>query len=502
MRSESTFYLNGELHRVAASESALMLSDYLRYKKGLTGTKVVCAEGDCGACTVLRIAPQGKGYLPVNSCIMRVAQLDGSSLISVDALSGKENTLTEVQSALVAAHASQCGFCTPGFVMALTGLAEERITRQDTKAETEKLTKSKVEKLTEPKVEKFTAAEVKNSLTGNLCRCTGYSSIIEAGLKMNLSKHESLQKRFYSPAQGKELKKLSTQALRIEDENFLFFAPTKLKDAATFLAKHKNAKILAAGTDLGVVYNKGRSNYSHFLSLHLLKELYAVKLISKGAKISAGACSTLSELRSALKDKIPEFASFLDRFASPQIKNVATLVGNLANASPIAETPPFLIATNANIEVVGPKGKRSVSIHDFFLGYRKTALKSGDFISSVTFDIPSKKESLRLYKVSQRLDLDISAVNAAFRIEWMDAKKNKIKDLRLAMGGVAAIPLRLLRTEALLKGQSLNEALVKKAVDTLQKEITPLSDLRGSAAFRRLVAQNCFLKFIREEAQL
>jgi len=494
-RNSVVFYLNGVRQEVGAEQARMMLSDYLRYEKSLTGTKVVCAEGDCGACSVLKLFPHsaGKGsakdtFIPMNSCITTLAQMDGASLITVDALAmgdprDSEN-LSPVQNAMVSCHGSQCGFCTPGFVVTLTGAIENKLCQKSfsKKPETH-----------------LTPQEAKNALTGNLCRCTGYQPIIDAATSIDLKKCEPISKRFYSKQQELDLKKVQSSPLLLKNDVFSIYAPKTAKDAAKYLTKNKTARMIAASTDLGVLSNKGKIKFEKLVSLHLVSELYVLKKQGAG-RISVGARVTLSELRHFLKDLVPQFATFLDLFASPQIKNVATLIGNVGNASPIADTPPFLLVSDAVVHVVGSRGKRKIPLEKFYLAYRKTALKAGEIITSIDFAIPKKGESLALYKTSQRKDLDISIVNAAIRVNWMDAKKTVIKEVNIAMGGIAATPLRLKKTELLLKGAILSKETLAKAVTTLHSEMTPLSDLRSSSSYRRVIVENLFLKFFREHS--
>lgn len=489
-RQAVVFFLNGQRCEVGTKQASMMLSEYLR-TSGLTGTKVVCAEGDCGACSVLRLFP-GFGsrtkqlYQPINSCITSVAQMDGSSLITIDSLAEeKEGSLhlTPAQESMVHSHASQCGFCTPGFVIALTGLVEKKL----------------AEKNPTPSI---SIAEAKNCFTGNLCRCTGYQPIIDAATSLALSQCKHLTERFYSRAQERELREILEKPVHLEDETFSFYAPTQLRDAVHYLKKHPETRLIAAGTDLGVLINKRKLHISHFLSLHLIPELYEIKPLKLDgqSRLKVGARATLQELRQQVRTRIPELAQFIDIFASPQIKNVATLIGNLANASPIGETPPFLLATDAVIELIGPKGKRSVVIDEFFRGYRQTALKKAELITAVHFAIPGKLEKLSLRKISQRRDLDISAINAAFRLIWKDPKKRKIDTVRLAVGGMAATPVRLKQLEANLAGKTLDSATVEMATQLLasQSELTPLDDVRGTAAFRRVLLENLLRRFLME----
>lgn len=466
----------------------MMLADYLRYQRGLTGTKIVCAEGDCGACSVLRFFPgvgpgvgtkkagRSSRYLPINSCITPCAQLDGSSLITVEGIGTPEN-LHPVQEAMLKCHGSQCGFCTPGFVVALAGLVEKK--KDQKKA----------------KKEGISFEDAKNATTGNLCRCTGYQQILESARQVKPSACESLRERYLPAGQEKELREALKKPLHIKGEGFEFYAPLTLKQAVAYLAKEKNAVLLSAATDLGVAKNKGKAELAKLLSLHLIPGLYECGTSKQEAYV--GARVSLAEVRKKLLKAAPEFARFLDLFASPQIKNIATLIGNLANASPIADTPPFLLLSDAVVETISKKGKRKIPLRDFYLGYRKTALRSGELIVGVRFGLPSARDRWALYKSSERRDLDISTVNAGFLVR--QGKGGGIEKARLALGGVAATPLRLLKTEALLEGEVPSLGLLERALDSVQKEIEPLSDLRGSAAFRRLLAENFVRKFFREQ---
>lgn len=487
MRDHVVFYVNGERHEVTGDDAGLMLADYMRYKLGLTGTKIVCAEGDCGACTILRRFPfaarvktgktgRRERYLAINSCVVLVAQMDGSSLVTVDALE-KNNELTPVQNAMMSCHGSQCGFCTPGFVMALTGAMEKNCTRGSRANLSEK--------------------DARNALTGNLCRCTGYQQILDAAADIDMSKYESVARRFYSKAQERELFKLGEDGVHIQTPEFEFFAPLTLKDASKYLSRNRDARIIAAATDLGVMHNKRKLRLSRVLSLHLIPSLYEMKEVD--GTYHFGGRVTLAEVRSYLKSRAPELAGYLDIFASPQIKNIATLAGNIANASPIADTPPALMIADAVVLTFGPKGEREIPIANFFLGYRKTALKAGELISGLRVRKPSRDEHFAVYKVSERKDLDISSVNAGVWLKFEEKKGQRIvADARIALGGVALTPVRLRRTEKSLVGQSAEAIDVDAAARILQLEINPISDVRGSAAFRRILAENLFRRFFKE----
>ena len=470
MRNSIICYINGEKHQLSDDKCALMLSEYLRYEACLTGTKVVCAEGDCGACTVLKYNPldengiDGKNFIPINSCITPMATLDGTSIITVDALS-HEDKLHIAQYKMVDCHGSQCGFCTPGFVMAMAGLVEEKISKSDNK---------------------ITEQEAKNALTGNLCRCTGYDAIIEACKAIKPKEEISLKKRFLNDHQENELKVTIKDGLHIQNSSFEFFAPKSIKEACDYLKTNTDTRIIASSTDLGVVHNKRKIKLNKLLSLHLIEELYSCNEINERFEI--GARVTLSELRHFLKDKNEEFVKYLDIFASPQIKNLGTLIGNIANASPIGDTPPALLALNALVEVNSSDKVRTIELSDFFLDYRKTDLKPGEIITKVILPKLLKDDFYKLYKNSNRKDLDISTVNFAMHVRG--------KKFTIAAGGIAATPLRLKKTEDFLNQNELNTSNIYKAIDIMHTEFKPLSDVRGSSSYRRVLIENYFKRSI------
>ncbi len=487
-RDYALLYINGERHEVRGDAAGLMLADYLRYEAALTGTKIVCAEGDCGACTVLRWFPypakrhHGSPFEAINSCIATVAQLDGSALVTVEGLNDGEKTcpvekLTPVQDAMVKCNGSQCGFCTPGFVMALTSLVERRLADKNT--------------------EKISEKAAKNYLTGNLCRCTGYQPILDAATSIDLARATSLSATCLTAKIKKELTAAVKTGVEIKTELLHYVAPVTVKAASQLRAKHADSLIVGAATDLGVLANKNKLQIKKAISLHLIAELYDCETVksTKGNRFRIGARVTMAALRRELVTAAPDISRFLDLFASPQIKNMATVVGNVANASPIGDTAPFLLSTNAVLTVYGPRGKRSLPLEDFYVGYRKTSLKKGEWIGAIEFELPPKQDSFSLYKSSQRKDLDISCVNGAFRLSR--GKGPEIAEARLAMGGVAATPVRLLKTEKFLCGKTLTADTIVRAAEVALGEIKPLSDLRGSSAYRRVLAEGLLLKFLR-----
>ncbi len=475
MRNKIILYLNGIKKELGPEHASKMLSDYLRYDQGLTGTKIVCAEGDCGSCTVLRYFPHTQNsaetYLPVNSCITLLATLDGSSLVTIDALA-KGNELHEAQRAMVQCHGSQCGFCTPGFVMALTGLVEKKLCDKGVS---------------------ISETEAKNALTGNLCRCTGYQPILDAAVTIDLAKTESVKNRFYSEEQKRDLNSAFLETADLESQGFSFYAPKSIKEALSYLKDYPETRIIASATDLGVVHNKRKLKLTKLLSLHLMVDFY--RLEEKDDFIHVGARVTLAEFRHFLKDKVSEFSHYLDVFASPQIKNIGTVVGNVATASPIGDTPGPLLALNAIVVIESLSGRREVELKDFYLGYRKTSLAPGELISEIKFKRPAKNSSLRFFKTCNRKDLDISAVNLSIHVEWLDEARKEISDISIAGGGLAATPLRFLKTENFLKGKVFDQKQVDLAVKELHLEFNPLSDLRASSAYRHVLVENLFKRF-------
>jgi xanthine dehydrogenase small subunit len=453
-------FINGQRHNISKKSAFMMLADFLRYELKLVGTKIVCAEGDCGACTVLCCrSGQEPKFVPINACIAQVSQLDGCHILTVEGLK-QGSKLSEVQCSMVKNHASQCGFCTPGFVMAISGLLESS------------------EDLTEQKV--------KNALTGNLCRCTGYQPIINSVLAMD-SKKNTLGERYLTKALDQELLEAVAAPIHIIDESQEFYAPLSIADAVRFKASRVNSRIIGGATDIGVWINKGKFINKPFLSLHLIKELYEIKKIDN--RVMVGARASLASMREFLKDE-PEIKSFLNIFASPQIKNVATLVGNIANGSSIGDTIPFMMVADGLIHVAGEK-ERTIAMEDLYTGYKTLSLLPHEIITHASFELPKKSTHFKLYKTSQRKDLDISTINAAFWCELKDQKLNA----KLSLGGVSSSVVRLKKTEEFLWGKAPSAQIFEQAISVMQSEITPLSDLRGSSEYRRLLCQNLLRDF-------
>ncbi len=479
MRDYILLYINGKRHQITGEQIFQPLSDFLRYEKGLTGTKVVCAEGDCGACTALlgRVRQGALQYEIFNTCIKYVYQLDGQHVVTVEGL--KENgQLHPVQQTMIDYFGSQCGYCTPGFVVAMAGLFEK------TQAPTEQ--------------------DVRDGLTGNLCRCTGYTPIIDAALAVDGTSVKTMSERFPEESMLEDLQAHATRSIAIEyDETITgtavthrYFNPCTVSEATQLKQQHPNAFLIAGGTDLSVQMNKGRISPQTVISLSNLPGLG--KLEIQDGYLNIGAKVSWTQLEDFCREALPEFHKILAVFASGQIKNVGTMAGNIANGSPIADSLPFLYVTNAEIELAGTTGTRWVNIHDFYHGYKVNEMQSDELITQIRLPLPTAEQTLKLYKVSKRKDLDISTFTAGF---FMEREGDAIKDIRIAYGGVGPVVLRLPRTESFLKDNALNFENAQKASKMARTEITPISDVRASDDYRLQLSENILLKFYYEVTQ-
>ena len=467
MREKIVFYLNHERIEIAGAEAFQPLSTWLRYRKGMTGTKVVCSEGDCGACTVMLgwLNAHGKlEYRIVDSCIQFLFQLDLCHVITVEGIS-EGGHLHPAQKAMVECFGSQCGFCTPGFVMALADLTE--------------------------KAETHTSATIKDKLAGNLCRCTGYEAIVKAGLALNGIPSPKLLERFDHQAIEKEFNELATHSVKIAGANGeLFFKPQNLDEALKLRAALPQLKIVAGGTDLGVQHNKGKSLLTQVMFIAHLHEIAEVKQL--GETLEIGAAANWSDVLAATEQRLPELHAILRIFAAEQIRNAATIGGNIINASPIADSLPCLYVLGARLVLTSISGTREVDINAFYTGYKRFDLQPNEILTKVILPLPANDATVGLYKVSKRRDLDISTVTLGLHLK---TRAGKITEAHLAAGGVAATIVRLRSAEKALVGREWSEATFAQAGQIATSEISPQSDVRGSAEFRKVLVKNLFQKF-------
>jgi len=483
---ELRFLLNGELVCVCNVAAQTTVLDFLREHLGRTGTKEGCAEGDCGACTVVLAEPADDGGLawrPINACIRLLATLDGKALFTVEALKQADGTLHPVQQALVDCHGSQCGFCTPGFAMSLFGLYKSG--------------------------ERCTRAAIEDALSGNLCRCTGYRPIIAAAQRM----HElpaprgwrapgvDAQGRRSVSAEERELAaKLSRSRaadLAYEGSGQRFFAPADEDSLASLCLAHPEACLLAGGTDVALRVTKLHRDLGTIIHTGGVRELLEIRV--GPARLEIGAAVALADALSAIEAEYPELAEVWSRFGSPPIRNSGTLGGNIANASPIGDSMPVLLALGASLILRRGARQREIALDDFYLAYQRTVLEAGEFVKTVCVPYREPATELRAYKVSRRFDQDISAVFACFSLRRASASPAaRTAAIRIGCGGVAAIPKRALRCEQALCGRPWDAAALAAGEAALESEFEPITDMRASAAYRRIALRNLLRRFFIE----
>jgi xanthine dehydrogenase small subunit len=445
--------------------------DYLRLDERSRGTKEGCNEGDCGACTVaLGSLRDGRlAYEPVNACILLLGQLDGKELVSVDDLS-TDGQLHPVQQALVDTHGSQCGFCTPGFVMSLFTLYQKGVSP--------------------------TREEIATHIAGNLCRCTGYRPIIDAGLA---SCHGQATDRWAREANAAtvRLKALDDGAdVFIGSPHSFIARPSRAETLARLAAEHPDATIVSGATDVGLWITKQMRDLPKIILTGGVKALHEVS--ETGGHVAIGAAATYAEATPALSAIDPDVAEVLRRLGSTQVRASGTVGGNIANASPIGDMPPMLIALGATLRLRHGENARALPLEAFFLAYGRQDRKPGELVWRI--DVPKLKanEAFRAYKISKRFDQDISAVMAAFRFTL---EGRRIASARIGFGGMAATPKRAGATEAALAGASLEKPTSwEPAIAALARDFQPISDMRASASYRMEVAQGLFRKALMEVA--
>jgi xanthine dehydrogenase small subunit len=465
------FLLGQEPRALRAVDPNLTVLNYLREVEHRTGTKEGCAEGDCGACTVVLGELEGDRirYRAVNACIMFTPQLEGKQLITVEHLRRPDGSLHPVQKAMVACHGSQCGFCTPGFVMSLFALyhSDSSPGRQ----------------------------RILDALAGNLCRCTGYRPIIDAARRMyELGEHDQFSEReAETVAQLRALGR--DDRLAFAHGGKRYFAPRRIDDLAAVCEQFPDAFLLAGGTDVGLWVTKLHRDLDTLVYVGAVEDLRRLEVTDSHLEI--GAAVTYTDAMDALGARWPDFGELIRRLGSVQIRNSGTIGGNVANGSPIGDSMPALIALGAELVLRKGTVRRSVPLEEFYLDYRRTALQPGEFVELIRVPLPRAGQQFRCYKIAKRFDQDISALLGAFQIQL---EAGRVADVRVAYGGMAAIPKRVRRCEQALRGRPWTEATVARGREALVEELAPISDMRASADYRLLAAQNLLSKLFIETA--
>ena len=440
--------------------------NFIRDKLKKTGTKEGCAEGGCGACTIVLGELENKKikYKAINSCISFTPTLHGKQLIVVENLVSKNGTYHPVQEAMAKYHASQCGFCTPGFVMSIFAMSKNKKNNN--------------------------TDDIKDAISGNLCRCTGYRPIIDAA--KNIKKKYSDEFYKNSKKTINLLKKIHSKSIIIENKNKKYFAPKTINELRTVIQKNPDSDFLSGGTDLSLKVTKDRQEIKKIINLNNIKELNFIKI--KNNEIIFGSTTPLIQVEKFILKYYPDFNNILRRYGSVQIRNVGTIGGNIATASPIGDTLPLLLSLNAKIIIQTKKGNKQILLNNFFIKYRKTKLKKGEFIKSIIIPI-YKNHNFKAYKISKRFDDDISSVCASFNFKIKD---QRIQDVAIAYGGMAEIPKRAKNCENFLKNSKFSEDIFEKAKDLLKRDFNPISDMRASKQYRLEVAENLLIKFFIE----
>lgn len=476
------FILDGEVITLTDVDPTRTVLQFLREDLGRTGTKEGCAEGDCGACTVALVELDRSGsrlqVRAVNSCIQFLPTLDGRELITVESLRGGEDkTLHPVQQAMVDCHGSQCGFCTPGFIMSL--FVQYKTSSNPTRR------------------------EIDDALAGNLCRCTGYKPIIDAAQKMyelGSTNHNGWLRTADSShskpgADEKQrvaaLKALDNgEALSIASGDRRFHAPTSVGEFAGLLERFPKATILAGGTDIGLWVTKQHQQLQTLIYTGKVDGLADITI--EDETIDIGAAVTLSDAMPVMDEHYPQLHDLFSRFASPPIRNAGTLGGNVANGSPIGDSMPALLALDARLVLRKGTATRTLPLSQFYTGYQKNALSEGEFVERIRIPRLADDTVIRSYKISKRFDQDISAVCGAYLLRL---EGETVTDIRIAYGGLAEVPKRASEAEKLLSGAQWNDVIVRSAMEKLGSDFQPISDMRSTADYRLKVCQNLLYRF-------
>lgn len=485
------FVLGGEVKTLANVDPSMTILRYLREIGNRTGTKEACGEGGCGACTVVLADLDDSGqlcYRTINSCLHPLPQLDGLALLTVEDLKATDGQLHPVQQALVEAHASQCGFCTPGIVMTLFALYQsgEHLVRED----------------------------IVNALAGNLCRCTGYRAIIDAALCLfdadqpaagpgKQRANQSLRSSRRVDTDERNLRellrslkgfhRLPIRGSSTTGKSNHYLAPVDLAELSGMLRQYENAVLVAGGTEIGPLVAQKRHNNETVIFIGKVKELRGIVISDSG--ITIGAVTTLTEAYPVIARYYPAFGELLLRIGSPAIRNLATIGGNLAGRSPVSDTAPAFIALDSMMVLRAGSRQRTLSVEAYFLGGLQDVLASGELIESIFLPLPQKSGMFSAYKITKRHDCDIAAINAAFHMELKD---DRIHQVRVCYGGMSPYVKRATHCERALAGRPWTADTVVTASRALEKDFEPTSDVRASSAYRTLVAKNLLQRWFLE----
>lgn len=464
------FILNDRDISLSSLSPTATLLDFLRLERRLTGTKEGCAEGDCGACTVLvgRLAGNDLVYESVNACIRFTGSLNATHVVTVEHLAAKDGTLHPVQQAMVDYHGSQCGFCTPGFVMSLYGLWLARDNRG--------------------------REAIEKALQGNLCRCTGYEPIVRAAEAVAKARPDSL----FDPIVGEReaikarLANLrNTETITIEKDGKRLLVPATAEQLAGILSDHPKATIVAGSTDVGLWVTKQMRDLDPVVFINGIEDLQTITEGPDGITIGAGVSYTMAF--ETLSARYPAFGRMLNRLGGEQVRNMGTIGGNVANGSPIGDTPPPLIALDAQVTLRSTSGRRTLPLETYFIDYGKQDRKPGEFVENITIPPLPDTDLFAVYKISKRRDEDISALCGAFRIAL--SSDGIVTSARIAFGGMAGIPKRASHVEGALIGKPWTEETVLSAQPAFETDYQPLTDWRATSAYRMLTAKNLLMRF-------
>ncbi len=473
MNDSIRFILNGEDVALKDVKPTETLLDFLRLKRRLTGTKEGCAEGDCGACTVLvgRLIDGKLHYESVNACIRFIGSLNATHVVTVEHLAAKDGTLHPVQQAMVDCHGSQCGFCTPGFVMSLYGLWLSN-SNPDREA-------------------------IEKALQGNLCRCTGYEPIVKAAEQVARTRPSALfdpLERTRSDIVARLWAMQGSGTISITSGEDRLLVPGSEEALARILSEEPNATVVAGSTDVGLWVTKQMRALNPVVFINHLQELQTITSGEGGITIGAGV--TYTRAFETIAKKVPTLGRLITRIGGEQVRNMGTIGGNIANGSPIGDSPPPLIALGATVRLRSTEGTRMLRLEDYFIDYGKQDRRPGEFVESLFVPYPAEDTHFAVYKITKRRDEDITAVLGAFYLTLDE--QGDVNDVRIAFGGMAGTPKRARAVENELIGRPWSEETIEAARDAFDTDFQPLSDWRATAEYRQLTAKNLLTRFYLE----